>query len=173
MLVSFERERKVPIVILPRIPDTSQSPVGTTRIVQVVELVDRIPPAQDEATITLFPHVMALTPIQRHVLKCVAAHCWTHQGGIPYHPPTAHQAVIAQDLASESWRLLLRTPMRMATYVLTRLGDAVAHRVLHVVPGEQDRAREREFDRMRALMRMDLRSLTQVHDADDADEEDC
>jgi hypothetical protein len=168
MLVSFERGRKVPIVILTRISDPSRSPVGTTRIVQVVELVDLVTPTQDETTISLFPRLLALTPIQRHVLKCVAAHCWTHQGGILYHPPTAHQAIIAQDLASEAWRLLRRTPMRLPTYVLTRLGDAVAHRVLHVVPAEQDWAREREFDRMRALMRMDLRSLTRADDSENA-----
>ena len=169
MHVSFERGRKVPIVILTRISDPSQSPVGTTRIVQVVELIPR---AHGEATISLFPPLLALTPIQLHVLRCVAAHCWTHQRSIPYHPPTAHQAMIAQDLASESWRLLRRTPMRLPTYVLTRLGDAIAHRVLHVVPAEQDRAREREFDRMRALMRMDLRSLTRADDTDDADNEE-
>jgi hypothetical protein len=124
---------------------------------------------QEEATISTFPRLLALTPVQRHVLKCVAAHCWTHQGCIPYHPPTTHQATVAHDLAGETWRLLLRTPMRKPTFVLTRLGDAVARRVLHVVPATQDRAREREFDRMRSLMRMDLRNLTQPIDTDEED----
>lgn len=55
------------------------------------------------------------------------------------------------------------------TYILTRLGDAVARRALHVVPAPEDRAREREFDRMRALMRNDLRSLTSL-DVDDDDD---
>jgi hypothetical protein len=41
--------------------------------------------------------------------------------------------------------------------------------VLHVVPADADRACEREFDRMRALMRHDLRSLTTV-DVDDDDD---
>jgi len=116
--------------------------------------------------------LLALTPIQRHVLKCVAAHCWTHQGGIPYHPSTAHQAAVARDLAGEALRLLLRSPEHLSTYVLTRLGDMVAHRVLHVVPAAQDRTREREFDRMCALMRMDLRGLTRADDADDAEAEE-
>jgi hypothetical protein len=160
LLVSFERGRKVPIVILTRLSDPSQSPVGTPRFVQIVELVDLIPPAQHEAMISLFPRLLALTQIQRYVLKCVAAHCWTHRGRIPYHPSTNHQAAVALDLASESWRLLTRTPARKPTYALTRLGNAVAHRILHVVPVAQDRAREREFDRMRALMRHDLRTLT-------------
>jgi hypothetical protein len=45
----------------------------------------------------------------------------------------------------------------------------VARRVLRVVPVAADRAREREFDRMRALMRHDLRSLTTL-DVDDDDD---
>jgi hypothetical protein len=40
--------------------------------------------------------------------------------------------------------------------------------VLHVVPAAEDRAREREFDRMRTLMRHDLRSFTTL-DVDDDD----
>ncbi len=119
----------------------------------------------------MFPDLRVLTPIQRHVLQCAATHCWTHQGSIPYHPPTAHQASIAQGLAGDGWRLLLRTPARKPTYVLTRLGDAVAHRMLRVVPAAQDRAREREFDRMCALMRLDLRGLTCADDTNNTEEE--
>lgn len=48
MFVSFERGRKVPIVILTRISDPSQSPIGTTHIVQIVELVELIPRADGE-----------------------------------------------------------------------------------------------------------------------------
>jgi hypothetical protein len=121
------------------------------------------------AVISSLPRMQALSPIQRHVLRCVAAHCWTHYGAIPYHPPTEHQASIARDLAGPAWRLLLQKPTRKPTYTLTRLGDAVARRVLQVVPAAADRARECEFDRMRALMRHDLRSLTTL-DVDDDDD---
>jgi hypothetical protein len=36
---------------------------------------------------------------------------------------------------------------------LSRLGEVIARRVLRLVPVEEDMAREREFDRMRTLMR--------------------
>jgi hypothetical protein len=169
MFVLSERGRKVPIVTLTRVSDLLPSPVGTTSIVQVVEVVELMRREHREATISRFPRLLALTPIQRHILKCVAAHCWTHQGGIPYHPPTEHQAATACDLAGPGWRLLLQQPARRPTYILTRLGIAAARRVLHVVPADADRACEREFDRMRALMRHDLRSLTTV-DVDDDDD---
>jgi hypothetical protein len=120
------------------------------------------------STISFLPRMQSLSPIQRHVLRCVATHCWTHHGEIPYHPPTEHQVTIACDLAGPAWRLLLQKPTRRPAYTLTRLGNAVARRVLHVVPAAADRAREREFDRMRALMRHDLRSLTSL----DVDEDD-
>jgi hypothetical protein len=139
------------------------------QVVEVVEVVELMRREHQEATISRFPRLLALTPIERHVLKCVAAHCWTHQGGIPYHPPTEHQARIACNLAGPAWRLLLQKPTRKPAYTLTRLGDAVARRVLQVVPAATDRAREREFDRMRALMRHDLRSLTTVDVDDDED----
>jgi hypothetical protein len=126
----------------------------------------------ERSTISVLPRVQSLSPIQRHVLQCVAAHCWTHQGEIPYHPPTDHQAGIARDLAGPAWRLLLQKPTRKPTYILTRLGDAVARRVLQVVAAAEDRAREREFDRMRALMRHDLRSLTTLDVDDDEDSGD-
>jgi hypothetical protein len=120
--------------------------------------------------ISFMPRLLALNSIQQHVLRCVAAHCWTHQGEIPYHPPTGYQATIACDLAGSTWRLLLQKQTRKPAYTLTRLGDAVVRRVLRVVPTAADRARECEFDRMRALMRHDLRSLTSldVNDDDDA-----
>ena len=140
-----------------------------THVLRLVDLVEVASPPTSPATVSFHPRLLALSLIQVHVLKCVAAHCWTHQGGIPYHPPTAHQAAVARGLAGEMWRLLLRMPERKPTYVLTPLGDAVAHRVLHVVPAAQDRAREREFDRMRALMRHDLRSLTVLGVDDDDD----
>jgi hypothetical protein len=122
------------------------------------------------ATISLLPRLLALNPIQRHILRCIATHCWTHQGEIAYHPPTDYQATIACALAGPVWRLLRLKPARRPTYTLSRLGEAVARRVLQVVPAAADRAREREFDRMRALMRHDLRSLTtpDVDDNDDA-----
>jgi hypothetical protein len=126
--------------------------------------------AAKRPAISFLPRLLALNPIQRHVLRCVAAHCWTHHGEIPYRPPTDYQATIACDLAGSAWRLLLQKPTRNPSYILTRLGDGVARRVLRVVPAASDRAREREFDRMRALMRHDLRSLTSldVNDDDDA-----
>jgi hypothetical protein len=138
------------------------------------ESVEQAPitePAKHPA-ISFLPRLLALSPIQRHVLRCVAAHCWTHQGEIPYHPPTDYQATIACDLAGSAWRLLLAKPTRKPAYTLTRFGDAVARRVLHIVPAVEDRAREREFDRMRALMRHDLRSLTTVDVDDDEDDGD-
>jgi hypothetical protein len=139
-----------------------------TQIVPVVELVDLASSPALPATISFLPRSQSLSPIQRHVLRCVAAHCWAHHGEIPYHPPTEHQASIARDLAGRAWRLLLQKATRKPAYTLTRLGDAVARRVLHVVPAAADRACEREFDRMRALLRHDLRSLTML-DVDDDD----
>jgi hypothetical protein len=156
--------RPVPSIALQMLTwlDVEPASEESTEQAPVTELAQR-------STISFLPRLLALAPIQRHVLKCVATHCWTHQGSIPYHPPTEYQARIACDLAGPSRRLLLQKPMRQPTYTLTRLGDAVARRVLHVVPAASDRAREREFDRMRALMRHDLRSLTTL-DVDDDDD---
>jgi len=106
--------------------------------------------------VAFLPHrVCELTTIQRHVLARVATHCWAHNGAIPYRAPTVHQTNIALALAVPAARLLAVWWWEeddALTFTLTRLGNLAARRVLHVVPAAQDRAREREFDRMRALM---------------------
>jgi hypothetical protein len=129
--------------------------------------VERLPitiPSQPVA-ITFLPRLLTLTSIQRHVLGCVAVHCWTHRGRIPYHPPTAHQAVIACDLAAPEMRLLVEKPTPTPTYILSRIGDAVARRVLRVVPLATLCERERAFDQMRALMRRGKYAATRVVEA--------
>ena len=180
------RTRKTQLFVVPSIPSRSSSAVSlpdtasSIKLQMLTWLDDEptseesteqvpIPESAQRSTISFLPRMQSLSPIQHHVLRCVATHCWTHHGEIPYLPPTEHQATVACDLAGPSWRLLLQKPSRKPTYTLTRLGDAVARRVLHIVPAAADRACEREFDRMRALMRHDLRSLTTL-DVDDDDD---
>jgi hypothetical protein len=155
------------LFVVPSVPSRSSSAVSlpdqaSSVMLQMLTWLDDEPASQEpveqaavtesaqRSTISFLPRLLALSPIQRHVLRCIAAHSWTHHAEIPYHPPTEHQASIACDLAGPAWRLLLQKPTRKPTYALTRLGDAVVRRVLHVVPATADREREREFDRMRA-----------------------
>jgi hypothetical protein len=109
---------------------------------------------QPRATILRLPCIsQELSIVERHVLTCVAVHHWNFGGSIPYRPPTAHQADVASWLAGPDLRLLSLLGGRKPCFRLSRLGEKIARRLLKLVPAEQDMAREREFDRMRALMR--------------------
>jgi hypothetical protein len=111
---------------------------------------------QPRATILRLPCIpQELSIIERHVLTCVAVHHWSHKGEIPYWPPTAHQEDVARWLAGPDLRLLQMWGKRWPCFCLSQLGDAVARRLLRLVPAKLDMAREREFDRMRSLMRND------------------
>ncbi len=154
------RRRKVALVtgtlIATRPADLSRG----FQVVEVVDLLDEAAQRFEQASIYSLPRVLHdVSTIERHVLSCVATHCWTHQGSIPYRPPTAHQAVIADALAGPTMRLLTRVATRRPTYILSRLGESVTRRVLHVVCALEDRVGEREFDRMRALMRNDWETI--------------
>jgi hypothetical protein len=107
------------------------------------------------AKVELLPCVIyALDAMQKYVLGRVAVHNWTHRGEIPYIPPNPHQASIAFGLAVPGVRLLLPTSL-MPSYKLSRLGDIAVHRLFRFVDVNLDHDREREFDRMRALVRND------------------
>ncbi len=106
------------------------------------------------ATILRLPCVpQEMSIVERHVLTCVAVHHWNFGGSIPYRPPTAHQEDVACWLAGPDLRLLRLLGGRKLCFRLSRLGEMIARRMLRLVPAEQDMAREREFDRMRSLMR--------------------
>jgi len=62
-------------------------------------------------------------------------------------------------------RLLLEKPTDMPSYLLSRVGAAVARRVLRIVPLAALCERERAFDRIRALMRRDKYAATRMVDA--------
>jgi len=64
-----------------------------------------------------------------------------------------HQEGVARVLAGPDLRLLSLLGGRKPCFRLSRLGEVIARRMLHLVQAEQDIAREREFDRMRSLMR--------------------
>jgi hypothetical protein len=114
---------------------------------EVTPLYESVP----RATILSLPCILReLTVVQRHVLTCVAVHHWNFGGSIPYRPPTTHQAGVARLLAGPEPSLLSLVGGRRPSFRLSRLGEVVGRRV---VPGEEDRARERTFDQMRALMR--------------------
>lgn len=97
--------------------------------------------------------------MERQVLTCVAVHHWNHGGSIPYRPPTAHQVRVARWLAGPDLRLLCRVGGRRPSFRLSRLGEVIAQRALRLVPAVADMAREREFDRMRALMRNEWETI--------------
>lgn len=126
--------------------------------------------SKDPDIVSLSRILQELSVIERHILARAASHCWTHEGAIPYIPPTLHQTAVALALSAPSMRLLSSVPSRRGAYSfrLTRLGEAVACRVLHIVPAAEDRAREREFDRIRALMRSDFGALDQVEEEEEA-----
>ena len=56
-------------------------------------------------------------------------------------------------MAGPSLHLLVIVGRRCPCFRLSRLGEAAARRVLHLVPAQADWGREREFDQMRELMR--------------------
>ncbi len=70
-----------------------------------------------------------------------------------------HQLRVARSLAGPDLRVLLQIGGRRPCFRLSCLGESVARRVLHLVPAQADQAREREFDRMRALMRNDWETI--------------
>jgi len=121
--------------------------------IMVATLLDEPP---QHATIIRLPRIpQELTVVQRHVLTCVAVHHWNFGGSIPFLPPTAHQERVARWLAGPDRRLLHMLRKRRSAFRLSRLGEMIARRLLRLTPAVEDMAREREFDRMRALMRND------------------
>jgi hypothetical protein len=107
--------------------------------------------------VAVLPHLLHdLTEIQRYVLARATVHCWTQRGRIPFFPSTGHQRQVAWTLAAEV-RLLAPYWVPCGRvfrldFRLTRLGELAAPRVLHLVPADRDRARERAFDDLRAVM---------------------
>lgn len=128
------------------------------------EVLQQDTPESDDASIVRLPRIMQeLSDIERHILARATSHCWNLDGSIPYIPPTLHQRAVALALSAPSMRLLALDTSRPGIFAfhLTRLGKAVACRVLHLVPAAEDHIREREYDRMRALMRSDFGTLDQ------------
>jgi hypothetical protein len=96
-----------------------------------------------------------LTPIERHILGCVAVHTWTHDGRNPFVAPNPHQLSVALGLAAPDVRLLtvaVSPASFRQSFRLTRLGKYVVQRLFQLVPAEDDQRRELEFTKMRRLM---------------------
>jgi hypothetical protein len=149
----------------------------TQRTLGALALVSPRDPSDSDAVpasnVVLFPQltqlIEGLTPIERHVLTCVAVHRWAYEEPMPYVAPTAHQATIAQKLASAPLYLVqpILVGRRDRAYQLTQRGDLVARRVVRRMPLQTLMQRERTFDRMRALMRNTLDVWKVDDDRDD------
>jgi hypothetical protein len=99
-----------------------------------------------------------LSVVQRHILARVAVHAWTHDGGIPFVAPNAHQFAVALGLAAPGIRLLevAVSPVSFQqSFRLTHLGAYVVRRLFRLVPAQDDQRREREFTKLRQMMHND------------------
>ena len=100
-------------------------------------------------------HLLKLSPIERHVLARVTVHCHTHDGCIPFVPPTTHMAHVAHELASDNRQLLLEVgaPATLRrSYQLSARGEQVVRREFAMVSEDESQRREIQFNLMRKLM---------------------
>jgi hypothetical protein len=95
-----------------------------------------------------------LTLIERHILARVAVHCYTHGGRIPFVPPNAYQAKVAQGLAAPSMQLLEPVVALncQQSYWLTRRGKLVVRRLFKLVSLDEVMRREQTFEFFSALL---------------------